>query len=51
MIGYIDDDDIRLLVLILPKMSKYGQNFRNKGDKDNNKKNKLMSFCIDDDQL
>ena len=51
LIGYIDDDDIRLLVLILPKMSKYGQTFRNKGDKDNNKKNKLMSFCIDDDQL
>ena len=42
---------IRSLVLILPKMSGYVQTFKNKdGDKDKNKNNELMPFCINDDK-
>ena len=44
-IGYLDQI-IKLLVLILPKMSGYVKKFNDKGrDKDNN--NKLMSLRID----
>ena len=49
MIAYLDKT-IRLLVLIIPKMSGYVKIFRVKeGDKDKN--NKLMSFRIDDEKL
>ena len=48
-IGYLDEV-IRPLVLILLKMSKYVKNFIDKGG-DENKNNKLMSLCIDDDTL
>ena len=48
-IGYLDEV-IRPLVLILLKMSKYVKNFIDKGG-DENKNNKLMSLCIDDDKL
>ena len=47
--GYLDEV-IRPLVLILPKMSTYVKTFKDKGG-DNNKNNKLMSLCIDDDNL
>ena len=44
------DKVIRLLVLILPKMSGYVKTFKVKdGDKDEN--NKLMSFHINDEKL
>ena len=36
--------------MILLKMSKYVKNFIDKGG-DENKNNKLMSLCIDDDKL
>ena len=46
LIGYLDIG-IRLLVLIMPKMSGYVKTFKVKdGDKDKN--NNLMSFRIDD---
>ena len=49
MIGYLDKA-VRLLVLIMPKMSEYVITFKVKdGDKDKN--NKLISCCIDDDKL
>ena len=44
------DNVIRRLVLILPKMSGYIKTFKVKdGNKDKN--NKLMSFCMNDEQL
>ena len=45
MIGY-SDKAIRPLVLIMPKMSAYVQTF-----KIEDKNNKLISFCIDDEKL
>ena len=45
LIGYLDKV-IKLLVLILPKMSEYVKRF-----KVEDKKNKLMSFCINDEKL
>ena len=45
LIGYLDKV-IKLLVLILPKMSGYVKTF-----KVEDKKNKLMSFCINDEKL
>ena len=49
LIGYLDID-IRLLVLIMPKMSGYVKTFKVKDDnKDKNKK--LMSFCVDGEKL
>ena len=48
-IGYLDKA-IRSLILIMPKMSGYGQTFKVKeGDK--NKNEKLMSFRIDNGKL
>ena len=44
-IGYLDEP-IRLLVLILPKVSGYVKTFNNK-DGDKGKNNKLMSFQND----
>ena len=41
---------IRQLVLILAKMSEYVKTFKVKGE-NNDKRNKLMSFCIYDDKL
>ena len=41
---------MRQLVLILPKMSEYVKTFKVK-DENNDKRNKLMSFCIYDDKL
>ena len=41
---------IRPLVLVLPKMSGYIKTFKVK-DGDKNKKNKLLSFCVDDEKL
>ena len=49
MIGY-SDKDVRLLVLIMPKMSGYVKIFKVK-DGDEVKINKLMSFRIDDEKL
>ena len=49
MIGY-SDKDVRLLVLIMPKMSGYVKIFKVK-DGDEDKINKLMSFRIDDEKL
>ena len=49
LIGYLDKI-MKLLVLLLPKMSGYVKTFEVKdGDKD--KKNKWMFFRIDDDKL
>ena len=49
MIGYLDKA-IRLLILIMHKMTGYVKTFKVKdGDKD--KQNKLMSFRIDDEKL
>ena len=49
LIGYLDIG-IRLLVLIMPKMSGYVKTFKVKDDnKDKNKK--LMSFCVDGEKL
>ena len=45
LIGYLDKA-IRPLVLIIPKMSGYVKTF-----KVEDKINKLMSFCIDDEKL
>ena len=45
LIRYLDKD-IKPLVLIMPKMSGYVKTF-----KVENKINKLMSFCIDDEKL
>ena len=51
LIGYLEDI-IRLLVLILPKLSECVKTSKDKdGDKDKNKNNKLMSLCIVDDML
>ena len=44
------DEVIRLLVLILPKMSGYVKTSKDKGE-DKNKNNKLMSLHIDDNKL
>ena len=49
LIGYLDND-IRPLVLIMPKMSGYVRTFKVK-DGDIDKINKLISFCIDDEKL
>ena len=49
MIGYLDKI-IKSLVLLLPKMSGYVKTFKVKG-KDKDKYNKLISFCIDDDNM
>ena len=43
MIWYLDEV-VKSLVLILPKISGYAKTCK---DKDQNKDNKLMSFCID----
>ena len=48
-IGYLDKF-IRLLVLILPKMSGYVKTFKDNSE-DKNKINKLMNLCIDDHKL
>ena len=49
LIGYLDKA-IRLLVLIMPKISRYDKTFKvNDGDKDKN--NKLMCLHIDDEKL
>ena len=45
MIGYLDED-IRPVVLIMPKMSRYVKTF-----KVEDKKNKLMSFLINGEKL
>ena len=45
MIGYLDKD-IKPLVLIMSKMSRYFKTF-----KFENKINKLMSFCVNDEKL
>ena len=51
LIGYLDDV-LRQLILILPKMSRNVQTFKDKdGDEDKNKNYKLMSFHIDNDKL
>ena len=44
LIGYLDKD-IRPLVLIMAQMSGYVKTFKNE-----DKINKLMSFCIDDEK-
>ena len=44
------DEVIRLLVLILPKMSGHVKTSKDKGE-DKNKNNKLMSLHIDDNKL
>ena len=49
MIGYLDKA-IRLLILIMHKMTGYVKTFKVK-DGDNDKQNKLMSFRIDDEKL
>ena len=49
MIGHLDEV-IRPLVLILPKMSGYVKTFKDK-DENKYKNNKLMSLCIDDNEL
>ena len=49
LIEYLDND-IRPLVLIMPKMSGYVRTFKVK-DGDIDKINKLISFCIDDEKL
>ena len=41
-------DDVIRLLLILPKMSEYAKNFKDKDwDKAKNKNNKSLFFCID----
>ena len=51
LIGYFDEF-IRLLVLMLPKMSGYVTTFKNGDrDKDNNKNNELMFFHINNEKL
>ena len=49
LIGYLDKA-VRLLVLILCKMSRYVNSSKVK-DGDKYKNIKLMSFCIDDDNV
>ena len=49
MIGYLDKFIIPL-VWIMPKMSEYVKTFTVKGE-DKDKNSKLMSFCIDDEEL
>ena len=49
MIGYLDKA-IRLLDLMMPKMSEYVKIFNVK-DEDKDKNNKLMSFRVDDEKL
>ena len=49
MIGYLNKA-IKSLVLLLPKMSGYVKAFKVKGE-DKDKYNKLISFCIDDDNM
>ena len=49
LIGYLDKA-IRLLILIMHKMTGYVKTFKVK-DGDNGKQNKLMSFRIDDEKL
>ena len=44
LVGYLDKD-MRPLVLIIPKMSRYVKTFRVE------KMNKLMPFCTDDEKL
>ena len=50
LIGCLDKD-IRPLVLIMPKMSGFKIEDKNKTFKVEDKNNKLMSFCIDDEKL
>ena len=47
MIGYLDEV-VKPLVLILDKMNGYVKTFK---DKDGNRDNKLLSFCMDDEKL
>ena len=49
MIGYLDKA-IRLLIFIMPKRSGFLKIFKVK-DRDKDKNNKLMSFCIGDKKL
>ena len=49
LIGYLDTD-IRPLILIMSKMSRYVKTFKVE-DRCKFKNNKLMSFRIDDDKL
>ena len=44
------DEGIKPLVLVFPKMSGYVKKFKDQG-RDQNKNNKLMSLCIEDDKL
>ena len=51
LIGYLDNG-VRPLVLIFPKVSGCIKTFKVKDrDKEQNKKNKLMTFRIDDEKL
>ena len=50
MIGIKLDEDIRPLVLVMSKMSGYVKTFKVK-ERDKDKNNKLMSFCINDEKL
>ena len=50
MIGIKFDKAIRLLVLIMPKMSRYVKILKFK-DGNKNKNNKLMSFRIEDEKI
>ena len=47
LIEYLNEV-LKPLVLILPKLSRYIKTFK---DKDGNRKNKLMTFYIDDENL
>ena len=47
MIGYLDKV-LKVLVLIMPKLSGYVKTFKGK-DEDKDKKDKLMSFHINDE--
>ena len=51
MIGIKFDKAVRLLVLIMPKMSGFVETFKNKKREDKDQSNKLMLFCIDDENL
>ena len=50
MIRYLDEA-IRPLVLVSPKRSEYFRIIKDKGDKDKNKNNRLMSFRIGNNKL
>ena len=50
LIGVKLDKVIRPLVLIMPKISGYVKTFKVK-ERDKDKNNKLMSFCINDQKL